>query len=224
MPIKDFRQFIIILLFAGLVNLGFSASLPKTCASKCVRPFGSELGKNADVIAYSNCNTDCISEQSSAAIKNVYSGMSWQCVEYARRWLIQVNQHTFGDVDNAQQIWDIEHVTGVGDSKKYKFISKPNPNRQAPEIGDLMIYKIALPDFPYGHVAVIVDVNSKAGYVDIAEQNYTNNQWMDTNQYARRIILVHHHGKYQLIDKDYANVADVSVNGVIIGWKHVSKK
>lgn len=203
------------------MSIDLPASLPETCIARCVQPFGSALGKNAGVIAYSNCNTDCISGKSSTAINNTYTGMTWQCVEYARRWLIQVKKVTFGDVDNAQQIWDIDAVSGVTNNNAYKFISKPNPNHQPPELGDLVIYKIALPDFPYGHVGVVVGVNSKAGYVDIAEQNYTNDQWMDPAQFARRITLTHQHGKYHLVDKDYRALTNISVNGTILGWKHV---
>ena len=204
------------------MNIKPLASLPETCCSQCVQPFGAALGENAGVIAYSNCNTDCISEQSSTAIHDIYTGMTWQCVEYARRWLIQVKNVTFDEVDYAQQLWNIDTVTGVHNNKIYKFISKPNPNPQPPEIGDLVIYNITLPDFPDGHVGVVVGVNSKSGYVDIAEQNYTNDKWLNTHQYARRIILTHQHGKYHLVDKDYLALTNVSLDGVILGWKRLS--
>ena len=216
-------HFLLLISVAGLINIGYSASLPKTCTSECTQPFGAKLGQNSHVSAYSNCNTDCISQNTSTAIDNAYTGMSWQCVEYARRWLIQGQHVTFADVDNAQHIWHINEVSGISDNKKYTFISMPNANSQPPAIGDLIIYKIALPDFPYGHVAVIVNVNLKAGYVDIAEQNYTNDHWIDANQFARRIILTHQQGKYRVVDKDYGNLPAVSGNGTIMGWKRALK-
>jgi len=220
--IKFFKKkFLLLLSVVGLVNVGFSTSLPKSCSFDCVRPFGSVLGMNSNVIAYSNCNNDCISKVPATVIDNIYSGMSWQCVEYARRWLIVLKHLRFGDVDNAEQIWDLDYVSNLSDDKKYKFIAKPNPSSEPPEVGDLIIYKISLPDFPYGHVGVIVGVNTEAGYVDIAEQNYTNDLWMDPKKFARRIIMNHKHGKYHLLDKDYANLVKVSIGGVIIGWKHV---
>lgn len=43
----------------------------------------------------------------------VYSGVKWQCVEYARRYLIMVYGVTFESVDNAFNIW--ENVTNVTD-------------------------------------------------------------------------------------------------------------
>jgi hypothetical protein len=200
-----------------------AVALPEQCTNNCNVPYGAELGKNRNTIGYSNCNTECISNQPSQAITNRYTGMSWQCVEYARRWLINVKQVTFDDVDNAQQIWLIKNVTEVDSHKKYHFLNIPNNNNHPPAVGDLIIYKITQPYFPYGHVGVVVGTNLKAGFVDIAEQNYTNDQWVNVNQFARRIILSNKYGKYQLIDKDYDDSAHLSIDGVIIGWKHVLK-
>jgi len=89
-----------------------------------------------------------------------FTGLKWQCVEYARRWLITVKGATFEKVNNATDIWSLQKATLL-DSTKVDFINAPIT--EIPPIGA----------FPKGHVAVVVKVHPN-GEVDVAEQNYSN--------------------------------------------------
>ena len=47
-------------------------------------PFGTVLGSNNNVEAYSNSNSDCITNFDNY-LSDIYTGMKYQCVEYSRR-------------------------------------------------------------------------------------------------------------------------------------------
>ena len=84
---------------------------------------------------------------------------------------------------------------------------KPESESDLPQIGDLIIYPKQR-DTPYGHVAVVTDVDSN--YVYIGEQNWHNYVWQKEH-YVRRLKLVNN-GKLTIVD-----------NGgyIIKGWMRV---
>jgi surface antigen len=49
-------------------------------------------------------------------------------------------------------------------------IQYQNDNSMAPEVGDLIVYKPSLTN-PYGHVAIVSDIDLKAMTVEIIQQN-----------------------------------------------------
>ena len=99
-----------------------------------------------------------------------FTGLKWQCVEYARRWLITVKGVTFDKVNNATDIWSLQKATLLN-LKQVDFINAPIT--EIPPIGALLIYRKSA-TFPKGHVAVVVKVHPN-GEVDVAEQNYSKN-------------------------------------------------
>lgn len=68
-------------------------------------------------------------------------------------------------------------------------ISIPNGSKSWPKVGDLLIWAYAPPDFPAGHVAVIVQVElqSEQKHILIAEQNY-DDAW-DSKYYSRALVV-----------------------------------
>ena len=52
-------------------------------------------------------------DQSKETHAGVYTGMEWQCVEFARRFMAVRMGIVFGDVDGATDIWDLKHATSV---------------------------------------------------------------------------------------------------------------
>ena len=126
-----------------------------------VKKFGTIIGTHNGVSAYSNQKgqTNC---SDANYFNGVYTGMKWQCVEYARRYLQTVRGITFDDVDDATQIPRAKFTTldGIG-------IKKTNDL----EVGGLIVWpKYYKNNAPDGHVAVISDVKPKGIYV--VEQNY----------------------------------------------------
>lgn len=210
------------ILFAVLLSCLFVTSIfaltPKeycatTKTNKCVTPFGTFLGEFDGVKAYFNCRSECVNNlpnQIPAKVgssENINTGISWQCVEYARRWWVLKLGIVFGSVDTANQIYDLTEAIRIKDGKKISLQHFPNSSHYLPRIGDLLIYKKDLnsSSWIYGHVAVIAGVNVKQGYIDVAEQNYKNQVWEKKNKYARRIAIELKDGVYTIYDIEYSD-------------------
>ena len=96
-------------------------------------------------------------------------GVKWQCVEFARRWLLMTRGVWMRSIPTAEQIWSLSEVVHVASGKKVKLTRHENGRSKVPpRAGDLIIYRRAH-DIPFGHVAAIVEVGKD--YVRIAEQN-----------------------------------------------------
>lgn len=196
------------ILFLLFLNFSFANSLhAKNTAQTCSSAFGTILGTNSNVIGYSNCNNDNESDLWNTVQisknKTIQTGMKWQCVEYARRWLITQKGYTFDSIDHAYQIWDLAAAKNIrtGTSAPWgKFAN--SKTKSLPQRGDLLIYDLTQGE--HGHVSVIVDVHEN--HVFIAEQNYSNLPW-EGEIYARKLELV----------KDAAGNYTLQDAGVI-GW------
>jgi glutathionylspermidine amidase/synthetase len=126
----------------------------------------------------------------------VYTGLKYECVEYARRWLVQVKGYTFGEVENAYQIYDLPTVESLeGVTVRFESIPSTSYNIQ---VGDLVIYRQSN-EFPHGHVAVVSKVD--ASFVYLSEQNLNKKKWK--GDYSQQL------SKTKLND------------GNIIGWKRI---
>lgn len=113
----------------------------------------------------------------------LFLGINGQCVEYARRWMVLVRGLTFPAVDHASDLWKLDHVLSIEHNQKLPFLSIKK-NRGLPRVGDLLIYQIQ-PDFPHGHVAVVVKVTPTR--IGIAEQNMSDEKW--NGRYSRWISI-----------------------------------
>jgi glutathionylspermidine amidase/synthetase len=183
--------------------------MPVACQTGCKSPYGKMLGKSPRGIeAYSNCQSGCVIFEPNKW-NGTYTGIKWQCVEYARRWLLVNTGAVYGDVDIAADIWDrIDHLTDVNTQKPIPLESHLNGSTQAPEVGDLLIYAKAFNGT--GHVAVVTGIDIKNGLVEVSEQNFNNESW--PGDYARKITLIKKGGDYWLLD------------GYLLGWKHAKNR
>eukprot|EP00744_Colponema_vietnamica_P011742 GILI01016499.1.p1 GENE.GILI01016499.1~~GILI01016499.1.p1 ORF type:complete len:319 (-),score=44.26 GILI01016499.1:142-1056(-) len=213
----------------------------------CSLTFGGFCGCVGNVPAYSNCNGAYTSNlnnfiearqtfpNNSFRYTTVYTGMQFQCVEYARRFLINSTDFgryvTFESVVGASNIFALQNLTSIFDDQRvYEFEAHVNgaANNTAPAFGDLIIYPIQAPinEFPFGHVAVIAYVNYTSMVVGVGEQNWNNNVWPASatcdappavstaaQQYAREIPLIYNAtaNSYRLQDHTY----------LIDGWKRI---
>lgn len=181
-----------------------TSPLPPACNVACITPYGSALGTTADgTTAYSNCNAECVVFAPNQE-NTIYSGIKWQCVEFARRWLIRNRGWTFGDVNTAADIWKLDTYTRLADGTELFVTNHLNGSKQKPRRGDLLIY--AKEFLGTGHVAVVVEVNAAQGYLRVGEQNFENRKWPAS--YARTIPLLKKDGRYWLLD------------AYLLGWKH----
>jgi len=181
--------------------------LPIECKTDCATPYGEVLGVSPGGInAYSNCQDSCVNPERNTW-KNTYTGIKWQCVEYARRWLLVNKGAVYDDVDTAADIWnEIDHLTDVESNRSLPLESRLNGSEHAPQVGDLLIYASAF--HGTGHVAVVTDVDIANGFIEVGEQNYNNEPW--PADFARKIHLFKTNNNYWLIDES------------LIGWKHLT--
>lgn len=198
------------LIFYSAVIFSVKSNQP-TCEEQCDSHFGKVNGQSFLTTAYSNCSSYCVSKQDNfvelKGNQKIFSGMKWQCVEYARRWLIENKHKTFSDVEYAYHIWNLKYAEDIDTKKKVPLLKFKNRHSTTrPQIGDLLIYsnKLAVT----GHVAVIVGIDNNS--VTIAEQNYFNRAW-EGKDYARRLLLdVTNKNCYRIIDE------------AVIGWVRVA--
>ena len=177
----------------------------------CGKHFGKLIGKSFLTKAYNNGNSSCISRKDnyiniSSMSSPAFTGMKCQCVEYARRRLIENKNITFGEVEYAYHIWKLDYAEDIRSRKKI-FLQrcKNKHSTQAPVIGDLLIYSNDI--VVTGHVAVIVGIDDDS--ILIAEQNYFNRKW-ESPHYARRLLLnKNNKGQYRIFDES------------LIGWIHL---
>lgn len=127
-----------------------------------VKKFGAIVGTFNGVPAYSNQKgvTKC---SDANYFNGVYTGIKWQCVEYARRYLQTTRGITFDDVEDATLIPFAKFTTLDGSNH----IQITNDLK----VGSLVIWpKYYKRNSPDGHVAIISEVQSNGIYV--VEQNY----------------------------------------------------
>lgn len=181
-----------------------AGKLPAACRAGCVTPFGAVLGVVDGVPAYSNCSAKCVNPE--PAKKNgVYTGIKWQCVEFARRWLLKHDGAVFGDVDIAADIWNkIDHLERVDHKGTIALQKHPNGSAQPPSVGDLLLYARAY--LGTGHVAVVTAVSLPAHEIEVAEENYRNRKY--PGDYARKVTLIERDHRYWVLDP------------YVLGWKH----
>ena len=181
------------------------AEISQECSTNCKSIFGNILGKSpAGVPAYSNCNSDCVIFEPNH-LEDVYTGIKWQCVEYARRWLLKEQGVVFGDVDIAADIWGIAHVNNPHSNQTLKFDSVVNGSATLPQRGDLLIYGKEY--LGTGHVAVVVSIDEERNTIQVAEQNYANTKWQQN--YAREIAYINIDNRFWLLDS------------YLVGWKRM---
>ncbi len=183
------------------------SAFPESCRIDCESVYGSLLGVSpAGIEAYSNCNSNCVIFEPNRH-NQIYTGIKWQCVEYARRWLLQELDVVYGDVNIAADIWALDQVNNPLSEAKYNFASFVNGDVNVPQRGDLLIYSKEF--LGTGHVAVVVEVDTDMKLIKVAEQNFANSKW--ENNYSRKINYLKKDGQVWVLDQ------------YLIGWKRVIK-
>ncbi|ETV90925.1 hypothetical protein H310_14411 [Aphanomyces invadans] len=166
-------------------------------------PFGTILGVTDGNVEVYSCHLDPGQEaldQASNYVNGTYTGVQWQCVELARRYLLVNYGVVFGDVDYAFQIFDLDTVDKVSDGSKFALNKFVNGGSMRPERGSLLIWDPTGEMAITGHVAVVVDVTDS--YVDIVEQNVEDTIWPTGQLYSRRLKVKQNSSSY-FVEKWY---------------------
>jgi glutathionylspermidine amidase/synthetase len=196
-----------VVLLLLLSSTGLAAGpLPEQCRQSCETPYGKILGHTRNgVAAYSNCNADCVIFEPYHQ-NGTYTGIRWQCVEFARRWLLINMGVVYGDVDYAYDIWDkINHYQSVAGKKSIPVVSIANGASLPPRVGDLLIYSKEF--LGTGHVAVVTAVNADNSRLQVGEQNFDNRLW--PGDHARTIAITRQNDRYWVLDP------------YLLGWKRI---
>ena len=143
------------------------------------KSFGEILGKTKfNVYVYSNENGPETRQEN--FYFNEFSGLRYECVEFARRFLIACFGLTFRSVKSAVNLWNMKYFVSVINKSKVLIRHYfPSINSKI-DIGDLIIFNSSV-ESPDGHVAVVVKCikHREKVFIYICDQNF-NNKKFDT--------------------------------------------
>lgn len=184
-------------------------------------PFGQPIGIDLNnIIAYSsdvqtNPHRKKYSYLTQYIIKKkIFCGIRFQCVEYARRWLILVHNISFEQVQMAYQIFTSDNISfrNIWTKHSIPYTKCPNGSAISPVKGSILLWDKA-DNYLTGHVAIILNIDEN--YVYIGEQNWKDVEWL--NNYSRKIpikkISAHNQIQIWLDDTDTNHF-----NLKILGW------
>jgi len=146
-----------------------------------MRGSGKIIGRSpSGVVVYSNYRN----RNPTTHKKNgIYYGQSWQCIEYARRYWIEMFGVTFKQITNAYELMKITFCTAIHTGKKEPVKVCHNHSPYQPLIGSLLVWMKDSKN-QYGHVAVITGITPT--YIHITQQN--------KKDVHRRIPWYYHNG------------------------------
>jgi hypothetical protein len=162
---------------------------PSTSAAAAVvgAPFGTVLGNYGRVEVRS-----CLLPPGKKAVdmepayyNDIYTGVQWQCVELARRFLLIEHGVSFDSMNMAFEIFDSGVFRQIKDGQVVHMKRHANGSMCRPITGSLLIWNAVGKYAPTGHVAVVIDVQDT--HVDIIEQNFYHDVWPQGQHYSRRL-------------------------------------
>jgi len=155
-------------------------------------PFGAVLGiAPGGVPAYSSdyesVDPELLPDRRSFRnyVAGIYTGYKWQCVEFARRWLLQCKGYVFDDIAMAYDIFRLKHVRLLGNRQLLPLHSFENGSRRPPEPGCMLIWSEGGEFDVTGHVAIVTEVFEDR--VRVAEQNVDHRAWPAGCDYSREL-------------------------------------
>ena len=192
--------------------------------------FGEAIGiAPGGVVAYSShynsADPDKYPTRSSyiAFHNGIYTGYKYQCVEFARRWLVAAAGITFGDVNMAYQIFDVERFVPVReheeDGRTALRRAELHPpaareinggRKHRPLQGSLLLWHPEGYFEHTGHVAVVTAATEE--FVRVAEQNVSDRKWPDGQDYARELpVKIGPNGEYTIVETHFSRTR-------VLGW------
>lgn len=187
--------FFVVFLSLSPSHLLFSINHPRLHSMETV-PFNEIQGiASKNVPAHSNEHDDYISFDG-CYVHGIYTGYKWQCVEYARRWLLLRKGCIFQSFPAAADMWqDLKYVERVTDGRKFSVRIHPNGSSSKPHRDCFLLYPRG-ENIPFGHIAVICDVHED--FIRVAEQNYRFHYWPDNH--SRQIRMIKRDNGYWIED------------------------
>lgn len=151
------------------------------------------------VVAYSNGDDMSFTHEENL-YDHLFIGWKWQCVEFARRWLLLRKGLLLPEVDFAAHLIYLTYAVDPQTGEQVPMRAVFNHGMEKPVEDALIIYGERIDNF-VGHVGVIVEVGDN--YVRIADQNRYFHKW--DAHYSMEFPLVHHpDGSWEIVD-DHAH-------------------
>ncbi|EPY27168.1 trypanothione synthetase-like protein [Strigomonas culicis] len=133
-------------------------------------PYGEQQGSFMSVVASSNRDDGFFSGENNYVNQTIYTGFRYQCVEYARRFMLLTTGCVFGNCGRASEIYKMREVTHVETGATYPLVPHDNgTTKTPPKPGDVILYPYHEAMTPWGHVGIISYVDDSR--VGIIEQN-----------------------------------------------------
>jgi hypothetical protein len=132
------------------------------------------------------------SAQQANLYRGVFTGLKYECVEFARRFWVITRQYTFPEIESAVDLWSLTHFQSVIPERPDLAMQHFYPTTSnVPILGDLVIFDRS-PTAPHGHVSVVIKCRQykKHVYVYICDQNFNDQSFNKT--YNGRIKLTSH--------------------------------
>lgn len=149
-----------------------------------------------------------------------FTGVRYQCVELARRYLIATRGITFESIPMAYDIFDLPHARRIEDGAPHKWSSCRNGTSSAPpRVGSLLIWEPRGYFKTTGHVAVVTDV--QPSYVDIIEQNVHDAVWDAALGCSRRLPISSVASDSGGRGSSVYRISDTFHDTRILGWVNV---
>ncbi|OQR87457.1 bifunctional glutathionylspermidine amidase/glutathionylspermidine synthetase [Achlya hypogyna] len=144
-----------------------------------------------------------------------FTGVRWQCVELARRYLLVRHGVTFESINFAYEIFNQTTRFASVESRALVAVRRhTNGSHVRPVKGSLLIWDHGGINTYTGHVAVVVNVQDT--YVDIIEQNMDDTVWPATENFSRRLAVTSNAQGHFTIEKYHRNET-------ILGWVTLEK-
>ncbi|KAG9403596.1 hypothetical protein AC1031_006237 [Aphanomyces cochlioides] len=185
-------------------------------------PWGTVIGVTSGVKVYSNDNpppTDSYNfyPNGTNETNGAFTGLRWQCVELARRYLLVTQGVVFESVDDVVGIFSLREVINVTTNKRLPLDVYPQGSPVPPK-GSLVIWDRPGYYTPYGHVAVVINIQDT--FIDVAEENLENIYWQPSAYYSRRIRVSRTPSAFHV--EPYYNQPNKSE--IVLGWATFSPR
>lgn len=184
-------------------------------------PFGAVMGHAPGGVPAYSCDENTMVEEDDGFYlshgDNVFFGYKYQCVEFARRWLVQTMGLTFASIPMAYHIFELPVLIRLADKARLPVLRVRNGAnvREHPEayprLGSVIMWEEGGFFRWTGHVAIVTEATDT--YIRVAEQNVLDAGW-EGKDYARELRV--ERGE----DGSYT-VLEAFKRSHILGWLHL---
>ncbi|MCM0147178.1 CHAP domain-containing protein [Photobacterium galatheae] len=130
---------------------------------------GDEIDALNGIAVYYNGGVNHVSERNLSA-DGYNIGLKYQCVEFIKRYYFEYLNHRMPDTyGHAKDFFDKGLKSGELNSQR-DLIQFSNGTGALPKVNDIVVYDASILN-PYGHVAIVSQVNSETQSIEIIQQN-----------------------------------------------------